>query len=284
LSTLSKCVLQTLNYFAFFKHALTLEEVWHFLNCSATKEKVEETLELLTTQQHIVKQQHLFALTDCADAIKTRQEGIEHNKNLKRIGLLMGKLIGVFPFVKAVFISGSVSKNGAKADDDVDFFIIAQAGRVWVAKLFLIAFKKLFLFNSKKYFCINFIIGTDNLEITKKNIYTATEAVSVIPITQNTTVANFQLANKTWLASFFPNHPFVNQSFCFDKQQLIYEPKGLWDQIDNYCMKVFKNNSHKKYHNSTEVTILADKSKAALFPQSPEAAVIEHYKRLFHDC
>jgi hypothetical protein len=263
-----------------------LEEVWHFLNCSATKEKVEETLELLTQQQHIVKEHHLFALNDCADTIKTRQSSIDHNAKLKRIGFLMGKLIGFFPFVKAVFISGSVSKNGAKADDDVDFFIIAQAGRVWIAKLFLIAFKKLFLFNSKKYFCINFIIGADNLEIAKKNIYTATEAVSIIPITQNATVANFQLANKTWLANFFPNHPFVNQTFCFEPpQHSRRKPKGFWDQLDNFCMRIFQNNSQKKYHNSTEVTILADKSQAALFPQSPEAAVLEHYKRpLFHDC
>src|SRR4029453_8923510 len=91
-------------------------------------------------------------------------------------------LIASFPYVRCVCISGSLSKKYFDDTTDIDFFVITKPGRLWVCRTFLILFKKLFLLNSKKYFCINYFIDSDNLEIPDQNIFTATELTTLIPM------------------------------------------------------------------------------------------------------
>ena len=79
-------------------------------------------------------------------------------KAAKRVGTFIHR----FPYVRGVYLSGSLSKHGITGkDDDLDFFIITKAGRVWAAKLLLIAFKKIVLLNSEKYFCINLLMSEE---------------------------------------------------------------------------------------------------------------------------
>ena len=43
-------------------------------------------------------------------------------------------IIAAFPFVRAVGISGSLSKQYADENSDIDYFIITAANRLWIAK------------------------------------------------------------------------------------------------------------------------------------------------------
>jgi predicted nucleotidyltransferase len=98
----------------------------------------------------------------------------------------MWKLAGIvthvikrFPFVRGVFVTGSLSKNSSDSSSDLDFMVITRKGRLWIARTLLMLFKKIFLLNSYKYFCINFLLSEDNLEIEDKNVFTATEVMTV---------------------------------------------------------------------------------------------------------
>jgi hypothetical protein len=280
---LNAAIRQTLHYFAFFKHPLSAQEIWQYLKVPATQTEVNFALEQLVAQQQLQVQNGFYVMHGKTSWIENRIATVDENLRLLRIGKRVGKWIAVFPFVKAVFISGSLSKKGAGVNDDIDFFIIAQSDRVWIAKTCLIAFKKLFLFNSKKYFCINFIVGTDALEIKKRNIYTATEAASVVPVSQNAIAQAFRQVNAKWIRTFFPNHensqwyshPVVIETLSKTKCPIM-------DRIDEWCMQLFQNNTQKKYKHLANATILADKSTAALFPDSPEAALLNHYNKKTH--
>ncbi|MCH8555761.1 MAG: hypothetical protein LAT76_11420 [Schleiferiaceae bacterium] len=280
---LNAAILQTLHYFAFFKHPLSAQEIWQYLSVPATQTQVNKALEQLVAQQQLEAQDGFYVMCGKISWIEKRMAALQENHKLLRIGKRVGKFIATFPFVKAVFISGSLSKKGAFENDDIDFFIIAESGRVWLAKAVLIAFKKLFLFNSKKYFCINFIVGTDALEIKKRNIYTATEAASVVPITQNAIALAFRQANAKWIRTFFPNHESGQLAF---HAVAVQEPSNrkflIVDRIDGWCMQLFQKNTQRKYKNLSNATILADKSTAALFPESPEAALLTHYHNKIH--
>ena len=92
------------------------------------------------------------------------------------------RLIFHFPFTRAIMISGSLSKNYADEASDVDYFIIVKPGRLWIARTLLIIYKRIFLMNSKKYFCVNYFIDEDHLEIEEKNLFTAVELTTLIPI------------------------------------------------------------------------------------------------------
>lgn len=122
-------------------------------------------------------------------------------KAAKRVGAFIHR----FPYVRGVYLSGSLSKHGVTGkDDDLDFFIITKAGRVWAAKLLLIAFKKIALLNSEKYFCINLLMSEEELVLNKKNIYIATEAASLVALTNDPLLHTFLAANP-WVQTQFPN-------------------------------------------------------------------------------
>jgi len=65
---------------------------------------------------------------------------------------------------------------------DVDFFIITEPGRLWLSRTLLVIFKKIFLLNSHKYFCVNYFVDTEHLGIEEKNLFTATESVTLLPM------------------------------------------------------------------------------------------------------
>jgi hypothetical protein len=91
-------------------------------------------------------------------------------------------LIYQFPFVRGVYISGSLSKDWADPTTDVDYFIITSPQRLWICRTLLILFKKSVLLNSRKYFCLNYFIDSSSLEIEEKNVFTATEISFLKPM------------------------------------------------------------------------------------------------------
>lgn len=121
-----------------------------------------------------------------------------------RMARAAASLIKQFPFVRGVMVSGELSKNLATGKCDVDFFVIAEPGRVWIARTLLILFKKIFLLNRKKYFCVNTFTAADALEFDEKNLYTAAEIAYLKPIYGAGICRDFAAANG-WVKGFFPN-------------------------------------------------------------------------------
>ena len=168
---------RTLRYFEFFKHPLYIEEIRKFLRVEASIADLESALQPMADSQQVFYSEGFYALNP--DHIQVRKNCQNLNLGRLKIARRMGYFIQSFPYVRGVYLSGSLSNMGMQnASDDIDFFIITKAGRVWLAKLFLIGFKKLFLLNSEKYFCINMLMDERKLKLKKKNLYTAAEAAS----------------------------------------------------------------------------------------------------------
>ncbi len=136
--------------------------------------------------------------------LKKRLNG---NKNAEKFvpkAYQNAQLIGSFPFVRAVGISGSLSKGYMDESGDVDYFIITEPERLWIARTLLILYKKVFLLNNRKYFCVNYFIDTNHLEIPDKNIFTATEILTLIPAYNAQLFESFVTKN-LWTKDFLPN-------------------------------------------------------------------------------
>nr|WP_255547642.1 nucleotidyltransferase domain-containing protein [Mucilaginibacter sp. dw_454] len=110
-----------------------------------------------------------------------------------------------FPYVRGIAISGSLSKNYADENSDIDLFIITAKNRLWIARTLMHAFKKLtFLVGKEDYFCMNYYIDEDQLEIREKNNYTAVEVVTLIPLQGDAVIEQFYAAN-AWTRDYLPN-------------------------------------------------------------------------------
>jgi hypothetical protein len=203
-------VLHTLMYFDIFRHPLTTDEIhqncqWH--ECSLTD--TASALERLKEYGIISQENTYWFLEGNKNNIQLRIERMKRAQYFHRKAQRFSRFISAFPFVRAVSISGSLSKGTMDKNGDIDYFIITKPGRLWVARTFLVAFKKIFLFNSKKYFCVNYFIDSDRLTIPDRNLFVATEIAFLLPMTNKTMYEEFIRSNH-WARLFYPNKEFHN--------------------------------------------------------------------------
>ncbi|MCF8369657.1 MAG: hypothetical protein K9G76_11510 [Bacteroidales bacterium] len=129
------------------------------------------------------------------------KRAVEWMKKARRFS----SIISFFPYVRGISLSGSLSKGYIGDDPDIDYFIITKPKRLWLTRTLLVAFKKIFLINSHRYFCINYFIDAENMEIEEKNIFTATEIATLKPIYGGKTKINFYKQN-SWVGKYYPNY------------------------------------------------------------------------------
>jgi hypothetical protein len=204
---LEEAVLKTLIYFSIFSHPLTKEEIIKYLTYQVVNKDVDKTLTTLINQSLVTVENGLYGLCDH----NLHEQAIHRSKYEHLFKQTFNKvhkstkLIAKFPFVKGVFISGSMSKGVVKEDGDIDFFIITATNRLWICRSLLIAYKKIWKLNSHKYFCLNYFVGEESLKIPDENIFTATEIATMIPM-YNTAVCEAFKQTNSWYKSFLPNY------------------------------------------------------------------------------
>ena len=190
--------------------------------------------------------------------VELRQQKEEHARKMWRAARLVTHIIKRFPFVRAVFITGSLSKNSTDRTSDIDFMLVTADRRLWIARTLLMLFKKLFLMNSYKFFCINFFITEHNLEIEEKNYFSATE-VAHIKTTFNTSMMHQFILKNLWIGKYFPNYipsdPKVNSAGFKVNNRASYLQKlfelfffgPIGDKLDNYFKSKTINFWKRKY-------------------------------------
>lgn len=197
--------LKTILYFAIFKYPLTKAEIYKFSNITS-KKQLDFELATLISKGIIFKHKDFYTNIDDPLLVPRRLKGNKMAQKIMPMAQKMGKKIAQFPFVKSVSVSGSISKGYYDEDSgDIDFFIITAPNKLWIARSFLILYKKIFLLNSKKYFCVNYFISSNNLEIQEQNRFTATEVATLIPI-YGQDVFNAFIKKNIWVKNYFPNN------------------------------------------------------------------------------
>ncbi|MBS1543060.1 MAG: hypothetical protein JST14_05470 [Bacteroidetes bacterium] len=205
ISPLEEGVLKTLSYYDLFDYPLTPTEVFHYLPTNHTTEcEVESALKHLEQRCLVFAMNGFYSMRQDPWLGMRRIKGNRMAKEHMRIARNKARLISLFPFTRSVMISGSLSKGYADEESDIDFFVITASGRLWITRMLLVLFKRLFLLNNHKYFCVNYYVSEDQLALDEHNIYTATELATLIPL-ENSLLHAELLRNNRWLADFFPN-------------------------------------------------------------------------------
>ena len=241
---LEKDILKVLAYFDVFHYPVTAREIRSFLPCSPSEKLLDETLIHLCLKKKIFQNSDLFSLRDDISLVDQRRADNLRASILLKKAHAISAFLFQFPYVRAVGISGSLSKNVADENADIDFFIITSANRLWIARTLMHLFKKFtFLVGKQHWFCMNYYIDEEALQITDKNIYTATEVVTLVPVCGNGMLKQFYDAN-AWTRIFFPNYQQYTSAIrasgpgIFKKivEQVFNNSFG--EMIDNYLMKL----------------------------------------------
>jgi predicted nucleotidyltransferase len=204
-SEIKENVLATLAYFDMFNYPLTQAEVYLFLGNKVDYELFNNALICLFNDGIIHRFGKFYALSADDHIAVRRLEGNKRASGLIKIAEKVGKLLIKFPYVRGIAISGSLSKNFADADSDIDLFIITEKNKLWIARTIMFCFRRLtLLFNKQHFFCMNYYIDMQKLEIPEKNIYTAIEVGTLIPLQGDIVFEKFFAAN-TWTREYLPN-------------------------------------------------------------------------------
>jgi hypothetical protein len=197
-------ILKTLAYFDIFDYPLYEEEIKNFLGCSVNDPVFTLVIQRLVSDEIIFKLGELYSLQNDWQKTAKRLQGNYRAQKLFPKAIRIGTFLYKFPYVRAVGISGSLSKNYADEKADFDFFIITKANRLWIARTILHLFKKFtFLVGKQNLYCMNYFVDEEALKIKEKNIYTATEIVTLFPVAGYATISEFLRTNK-WVAEWLP--------------------------------------------------------------------------------
>jgi predicted nucleotidyltransferase len=290
LAPLRSSIIRTLAYYDIFSYPLTAEEIYHNLSDNHTSlEEVEIVLENLSTNQMVYHKDKFYLLNNSDTSVDRREKGNKlAEKRLKTARRVSG-FISKFPFIRGILLSGSISKGFMEEDSDIDYFVITHPNRVWFSRLMLMLFKKIFLFNSKKIFCINYFVDSENLEIQEKNIFTATELVTLLP-TFNSDIYDELYAKNIWIKEFYPNYPKREKREILAREDGMIKSllenilgKTIGDKIDDFAMALFDWFNKVKYKNYNKeefkIAFKSSKKESKHHPKFFQKKVLQEFDR-----
>jgi hypothetical protein len=299
---LKKNILKTLLYYDIFSHPLNDEEIFTFLpKNSIPKEKIKALLKEFSVEDssRFAEKEGYYYIKPFEENISKRIFRENYSRKVWKAAFLVTHIIKRFPFVRSVMVTGTLSKNSSDETSDLDFMVITAEGRLWIARTLLMLFKKAFLLNSKKYFCINYFITEDSLEITERNIYTATEITTIKP-TFNTQLAEKFLQKNGWVTQFFPNYipnnsnlhkagcRINNRKSVIQKALEILFPARLGEGLDEFLRLKTIEHWKKKYPHLTEserdFRLRSTKTESKAHPYSVQKQILSLYEEKLKTC
>lgn len=246
-------ILKVILYFDIFNYPVSLSEIRLFLDQYVQEYDLVKALQVLLDEHYIFKLDEFYSAKNDYSLVQKRRICNHKAQDLLKIAYKISAFLYNFPYVRGIGISGSLSKNVADEDADIDFFVITKSNRLWIARTIMHLFKKLtFLVGRQHWFCMNYFVDEDALQIEEKNIFTASELVTLLPICGNGSVKNFFEAND-WVYTYYPNQ-FWRTSYLKNKKSSGWFKRGvehvlnnrLGDRLDDFFLKLTTNRWNKK--------------------------------------
>jgi hypothetical protein len=287
-------VLRILLYFDIFKHPLKAEEIAKYSEFG--KEgllKVQAALTLLSKERLIKSKDSYYFLSTAEDCVDRRIKGEQYAKQSLRKARKYSRLISAFPFVRGICLSGSISKLYMDKEADIDYFVITSPGRMWIARTLLVLFKKLFLLNSKKYFCVNYFVTEESLSIPNKNIFTATELAFLIPTYSERQYKKLMDANE-WYREYYPKFSLRDNRWMIGRKKYFIKPflekilsGKTGGKIDDYFFRLTLNHWKKKFpHFNSEkfdLRLRSRKNESKHHPLGYQERILSQYEHKLCD-
>lgn len=252
-------IIKVLKYFSFFRYYPTSEEIHTFLRVKISKMKLEKELKRLkyTPVEYSIRR-------------KISQKKI----NNWRFQLYI-KLVSLFPQIRLIGLSGSISMMNADKDDDIDLFIITAGNRLFTGRLIaLILAQLLGLRRSRNSrtnhqspvtshyankVCLNLFFDESDLKVPKlkQTEFVGHEVLQMKPIINKSHVYERFLGANKWVFRLFPNaYSVFSMKYKVSGIKKILNTKYLiLDTINDwleYKLKSFQMRSINK-HKTTEI-------------------------------
>ncbi len=238
-----KEILKTIKYFSFFAYHPTGKEIYTFLQAKINRNSFNIELDRMVKQKiienrgnytvgeySIISQKSKVKSQKLKSKVKSNNETMEQWSNLnnkRQISKrklnsskfkLFIKLLTLFPQIKLVGLSGSISMMNAGENDDIDLFIITAKNRLFTGRIIALFLAQLLGLrrsrearSSNNKICLNLFFDERNLKVPKfkQTEFVGHEVLQMKPLVNKDGVyERFLTANK-WVFKLFPNASHV---------------------------------------------------------------------------
>lgn len=215
-SSLEKSILATVQYSDYFNYPLKTNEISKRLISHNLKkiDNLELALRKLVKKKLLEEVQAYYCLPGRSNIVNLRKTRATHSQSLyNKLPNLIKPLIKLRN-VLAIYVTGSLAANNAKANDDIDLMLIVKNDSLWITRVAITLYYDLFGLRRRPHsvsysgkLCINLFLTPRafTIPISKRSLYTAYELVQAVPIYDpyNTQI-DLMFAN-TWINNYLPN-------------------------------------------------------------------------------
>lgn len=285
----------TLAFFEIFKHPLTNFELYKLLYC---EKKIDLSDVIFETRQIKINEANgfFFLPSNSPNLYLERQSRAVSNDRKFVLARRASRLISWVPFVRLVSVCNTLSFNAAEECSDIDFFIIARAGRIWFVR-FLVSII-LSIFNLRRHgftvtdkICLSFFVSDDGLELKKialatdnqgnPDIYLIYWMANLIPlINRNKTLEKFWQANNwafEYLANFDWRESVVNSNEI-KRNNLVEYTQGFFER----CLVGMSGDSLEKFLKKIQLFKILRNKRSRYFEHGTAVAVNDKMLK-FHE-
>ena len=229
---LIKYILQTLVYYDVMDYPMTAFEVWKYLTrtsqqsidniqqqieigaqCMIEKYGLTEVIKELESdglKKYIEEYQGYYFLQGRKNLVEQR---LERNKIAEKKFKLIQKITGwlrFLPYIKMVAVTGRVAMKNSENKSDLDFLIVLKkhklfTGRMLVTSLIHFLGRRRYADKIKNRACLNYYITDKSLEISLRDVFSASEYFFITPIFGKDIFHEFQEKN-SWIGGYKPNY------------------------------------------------------------------------------
>jgi hypothetical protein len=202
--SLERAIVEAVAYADVFDYPLTADEVHRYLNgVTASRAGVRATLANGRLVPRLLSHAgRYYCLRGREAVIETRRERARLSATYWRRALGYGRLIAGLPFVRLVAVTGALAMDNV-ADDDVDYMIITEPGRLWSCRALVVAVVRWAALGGIT-LCPNYFLSENALVLSERSLFTAHEVAQMVPLAGWDTYDTFRRLNR-WTERFLPN-------------------------------------------------------------------------------
>lgn len=165
-----KTILEIIAFFDIFDYPLTFMEISDYLGNQEIKTEIWQELDELTTRRQIQNVEGFYCLPDRSEIITIRKKRFNYANRKLKIARRFTKWLKIWPFVKLVAVSNSLGDRNLRQESDIDFFIIASPGRLWLTRFLAAGLAKLIgqrptARNKQDKICLSFYLSSSQLNL-----------------------------------------------------------------------------------------------------------------------
>lgn len=205
LNPLEQAIWRTVAYVDLFDYPLTAVEIHRYLDGAvATPSEVATALVGSPgLAEQLGHRGGFFYLRGREEIVQIRQARKRRAQQLWPDAVRYGRFIAQLPFIRMVAVTGSLAMNNVADEADIDYFMVTENGRLWLARALVIGVVRLAA-RRGIVLCPNYFVAESALVLPERNLYTAREIVQMVPLFGHAVYESLRQKN-CWASQFLPN-------------------------------------------------------------------------------